>query len=34
MILGATLRNIRPKEEQLGINRIKKILDEKIKVLE
>ena len=29
--IRATLRNIRPKEEQLGINRIKKILDEKIK---
>lgn len=26
-----TLRNIKPKEEELGINRIKKILDEKIK---
>lgn len=26
-----TLRNIKPKEEELGINRIRKILDEKIK---
>lgn len=26
-----TLRNIKPKEEELGINRIKKILDEKVK---
>lgn len=29
--IRAVLRNIRPKEEELGINRIKKILDEKIK---